>query len=261
MKRLFFIILISQIALTHAQTEHKKLRGPVWITHDDNTDIVGLSLGAYPRNILNDSIGTVRTFGLRVEVFPLSPLYFLFPSSPVSSNDKEYISKLQGSVTQQIYGINISTGTYERIDAYGISVSGITHYSRKNNGIALSGVTNNIERLNGIAISSYGNSIYKGNGLIIAGVGNNVKHFKGVAVGLFGNSIYKGKGLLIGGGVENTAQYFSGIQIGIENYILEKGIGLQIGVFNKAVNFKGIQLGIWNKNQKRSLPFINWNFK
>jgi hypothetical protein len=27
-----------------------------------------------------------------------------------------------------------------------------------------------------------------------------------------------------------------------------------------AWHLKGAQIGLWNKNQKRSLPFINWNF-
>ena len=37
--------------------------------------------------------------------------------------------------------------------------------------------------------------------------------------------------------------------------------GLQIGVVNKSKNLRGIQIGIWNVNQKRRLPLINWNFK
>lgn len=37
--------------------------------------------------------------------------------------------------------------------------------------------------------------------------------------------------------------------------------GLQIGIFNKCDDFRGIQLGWWNENEKRKMPFINWNFK
>lgn len=37
--------------------------------------------------------------------------------------------------------------------------------------------------------------------------------------------------------------------------------GIQIGLFNKTDKLRGIQIGLWNKNSKRSLPFINWNFK
>lgn len=36
--------------------------------------------------------------------------------------------------------------------------------------------------------------------------------------------------------------------------------GVQIGLINSAVDLKGVQFGIWNKNQKRSMPIINWNF-
>lgn len=36
--------------------------------------------------------------------------------------------------------------------------------------------------------------------------------------------------------------------------------GIQIGLVNKTNNSKGIQIGLWNVNEKRSLPFINWNF-
>ncbi len=37
--------------------------------------------------------------------------------------------------------------------------------------------------------------------------------------------------------------------------------GLQIGVVNKAKRLRGIQLGIWNINERRKLPLINWNFR
>jgi hypothetical protein len=37
--------------------------------------------------------------------------------------------------------------------------------------------------------------------------------------------------------------------------------GLQIGIVNKSKNLRGIQIGIWNVNQKRKLPLLNWNFK
>ena len=36
--------------------------------------------------------------------------------------------------------------------------------------------------------------------------------------------------------------------------------GVQIGLFNSCDNLKGFQVGLWNKNQKRKLPIINWAF-
>ena len=37
--------------------------------------------------------------------------------------------------------------------------------------------------------------------------------------------------------------------------------GIQIGLINSTKKLFGFQFGLWNKNQKRSLPFINWVLK
>ncbi len=36
--------------------------------------------------------------------------------------------------------------------------------------------------------------------------------------------------------------------------------GVQVGLFNSSKKLRGFQFGLWNKNEKRSLPFINWYF-
>ncbi|MEW4924263.1 hypothetical protein [Algibacter sp. 2305UL17-15] len=230
-------VLITIVVLfsfqTYAQSEidkKRKLRFPVWITHSINTDVVGLSLGAFPTDFNNKNKLT-RTFGVRLEAFPLSFVYFLAPKTPISGNEDAFKSTMIGLVTQQIYGLNLSTGTFESIDAYGISVTGFMHYSRKNNGISIAGLTNSIERANGIVIGFGGNEVYQGNGVMLATVWGN------------------------------GSKRFNGLQISAENYILETGSGIQIGIFNSAKNFRGIQLGLWNKNDKRSFPLINWQFK
>ena len=43
--------------------------------------------------------------------------------------------------------------------------------------------------------------------------------------------------------------------------ISQKCRGLQIALFNSCKDSKGLQIGFWNVNQKRKLPFVNWNFK
>lgn len=43
--------------------------------------------------------------------------------------------------------------------------------------------------------------------------------------------------------------------------ISQKCRGVQIALYNSCKDVKGIQIGFWNENQKRKLPFINWNFK
>lgn len=41
----------------------------------------------------------------------------------------------------------------------------------------------------------------------------------------------------------------------------DKCRGVQIAMFNSCNDLKGFQFGLWNKNQRRSLPLINWAFK
>lgn len=197
--------------------QKRKFRPLIWTQHDKNVDVVGLSLGAFPTNSRN-SDHLNKTFGIRLEAFPLSPLYFLAPKVPTVD-----------SVHHKIYGINISTGTFEGIDVYGLSTTIFMNNIKKANGISLAGLTNSIAQANGIV------------------------------VGFGGNGIEKGRGIMIGGPWGNYAKDFSGLQVSFENTIVEKGAGIQIGIFNTAKNFKGLQLGLWNKNQARSLPLINWN--
>jgi hypothetical protein len=52
----------------------------------------------------------------------------------------------------------------------------------------------------------------------------------------------------------------NGVQLGGLANFSKKMDGLQIALFNKSENFRGLQIGLWNVNQKRKLPFINWNF-
>ena len=224
-------MLLTLNAFTQDSLQTKqKLRFPVWLTHSKNTDILGLSLGFFPNDFESKQCIT-RTYGVRLEAFPLSFVYFLAPKSPISRNEKVYQASIDGNVSQQIYGVNLSTGTFENIDAYGISVTGFMHYSRKNNGIAVAGLTNSIERANGMVIGFGGNEVYQGNGIMLSSVWGN------------------------------GAMRFNGLQISVENHIFNKGSGIQIGLFNSAKNFRGLQFGLWNKNDKRSLPLINWQFK
>lgn len=224
------MLVVAKAISQNNMTTNQKLRFPVWITHSKNTDIIGVSLGAFPTDYKNEKKMT-RTFGMRVEVFPLSPFYFLAPRTPISRDEAAFQKYIKSDgATQQVFGLNISTGTFEGIDAYGISITGFMHYSRKNNGISISGLTNSIERGNGVIVGFGGNEVYQGNGMMISSVWGN------------------------------WSKRFNGIQISAENYIDKKGSGIQIGVFNKAKNFRGIQLGLWNKNDKRSFPIINWQF-
>lgn len=53
----------------------------------------------------------------------------------------------------------------------------------------------------------------------------------------------------------------NGFVISLIANIGQKCRGLQIALFNSCKDSQGVQIGFWNENQKRKLPFINWNFK
>lgn len=231
MKNYVLVILILLVSIQmSAQDQKQKLRGPVWIAHSANTDVLGISLAAFPEDSPKEE-DLVRTYGMRVEVFLLSPFYFIAPGSPISNSNEVYDDKMLDKTSLQVYGINLSTGTYQGIDNYGLSITGFMHYSRKNYGISLAGVTNEIENGNGLIAAFGGNAVYEGNGIMVSTV--------------WGNSSMR----------------FNGLQISGFNSIIESGSGVQIGLWNTAKNFKGIQFGLWNTNDKRSFPIINWQFK
>jgi len=85
-------------------------------------------------------------------------------------------------------------------------------------------------------------SIYSG--MTLAGVYTGIYTMKGVSIT----------------GLHTMTHDFNGVMIsGVRNQS-RKGKGLQIGLFNSCKDLRGIQIGLWNKNERRSLPFINWQF-
>lgn len=61
--------------------------------------------------------------------------------------------------------------------------------------------------------------------------------------------------------VVNKHYKVNGISLGVLGNADTQVSGIQIGLFNIVNKLRGIQLGLWNVNDKRSLPFINWQFK
>jgi len=84
--------------------------------------------------------------------------------------------------------------------------------------------------INGIDINAAGSFDTKTNGLTISAVMN--KHYisNGLTVAAIGNHD-------------------------------SKCTGVQIALINTCKDLKGVQIGLWNKNQKRGLPILNWCFK
>lgn len=101
-------------------------------------------------------------------------------------------------------------------------------------------------RVNGINLSIVGTmSEARISGLNLAGLNTVVDNIQGITISGINNFCYELKGISIAG-LRNRASI---------------GRGIQIGLFNKTTDLRGIQIGLWNINGKRSLPFINWQFK
>lgn len=97
---------------------------------------------------------------------------------------------------------------------------------------------------NGIVLSPFGTYSNQINGVSFSAWMSMGTYVNGISFNLLWNVITKVNGLSVG--LSNDA------------LILH---GAQIGLINRTYDIKGIQIGLWNKNRKRSLPIINWNFK
>ncbi len=86
---------------------------------------------------------------------------------------------------------------------------------------------------------------------------NNIHGANICGLGTISNQI---KGFSLTGGVSVIEEQNGVVISGLVN-VVKKGSGLQISIVNYAKQFKGIQFGLWNRNEKRSLPIVNWNFK
>jgi hypothetical protein len=111
-------------------------------------------------------------------------------------------------------------------------------YQKRKNGltdidglnVSIPGFFNTSSRINGFSLTPFTICAGEINGVSISGITNCSYNLNGVSIcGIYNSS--------------NAVR------------------GVQIGLFNKAKKLHGIQIGLWNKNNKRSLPFINWQFK
>ncbi|MCT2407798.1 hypothetical protein NZD88_09635 [Chryseobacterium antibioticum] len=52
-----------------------------------------------------------------------------------------------------------------------------------------------------------------------------------------------------------------GVAVSTFANVSQKCRGIQVALINVCKDSRGIQIGFWNKNEKRKMPLINWNFK
>lgn len=113
---------------------------------------------------------------------------------------------------------------YEEIDSVDFSVF------KRIYGIQAGSINMEKSIINGLDINACGSFDTKTNGLTLSAIMNKHYFVNGLTFAVFGNHDSKCN-------------------------------GVQISLFNSCKDLKGVQLGLWNKNQKRSIPFINWCFE
>lgn len=104
------------------------------------------------------------------------------------------------------------------------------HSFKKIHGLQIGLINMEPTVINGLDINAAGSFESKTNGVTISAVMNKHYIINGLTVGIIGNHDTKCN-------------------------------GVQVGLINSCKQLKGFQFGLWNKNQKRSLPLINWCFK
>jgi hypothetical protein len=221
------LLLIIVYANTFAQEELRKTYFPAWTFQQKNIRIYGISAGL----ITLDEPGSarnVRSNGLRIEPLGMGILIGFLDNDPLPQNDDQYKEEMSKPLSEKINGINLSpAGTLCDCAINGISAGLVGQFGRQVNGVSASMI--NIFQLH--------------NGLQM-GAGNIAYAMNGVQLAVFNNSATKA----------------NGIQIGFLTNRAERANGLQIALFNHAKQLKGVQIGLWNVNQKRKLPLVNWNF-
>ena len=222
------ILLCFMYFICYTSFAQNKTRFLVWTFHDDSTTIKGLSVG------FNQSfnIAQVKVNGINFELLGLGIIAPLMPQSPIHADSstlkKEFLSD---TVAMQINGVTISPlGSMCDCNINGLNVNGMA---------------SNANITNGLSITFFANFAQIANGVQLAVIGNDSAFMSGLQCSFLTNS---------------SQSISKGVQIALFNVATIHN-GFQIGVLNRAEHLHGLQFGLWNKNQKRSLPIINWNFK
>lgn len=222
--RLLLIIFCAFSSLDFsAQRKHHKDYFPIWTFYQDSIRIHGVSIG-----LLTDNVGAGNTLtnGLRIELLGTGFLLPIMPSSPVADSEEELESVFARGISQKVNGINLSaTGTAGSCYVNGISAGAVGQILLQVNGVAVSGLMNLIQKQNGLMLAFF-NDAYVMNGSQM--------------------------------GCSNRATELCGLQMAIINNYAEKGRGVQIGLINRCAELHGFQIGLWNVNQRRRMPLVNW---
>src|SRR6218665_430864 len=116
------------------------------------------------------------------------------------------------------------------------------------------------EKVNGIALSLTGTGCdCRVNGFTAGLIGQFLREVNGVSASYL-SLVHSHKGAQLA--LVGSANYqMYGLQAGFVGNSSVRARGVPIGIYNEAKDLRGIQIGVWNKNGRRSLPIINWQFK
>jgi hypothetical protein len=244
---------------TFGQTE--KVVFPIGTYHSKATKIVGISVGLWEKNIFKDTaISSTETIGLRLEAPGFGWVAMLFGGSPTSKKEAEHQERLKKrpKFSETVNGISISAlGVVGYMKINGISINGQCGLIEEGNGLMVSPLINISETYRGVMIGMFVNDVYEMKGIQLGGFFNEAVKFAGLQCS-FRNTAKQLKGIQVG--FYNESKKANGVQIAVLNKS-ENIRGVQIGLINRSKKTRGFQIGLLNKNEKRTFPFINWNFK
>lgn len=246
------ILSFALCSKSFAQNEQpRKTRFPVGLFTRDYSDMYGVSFGVGSNTYQNSTAVNITSNGLRLEPLSQSLLIFTLIFAPDEVNypcDPADFASFNKKIPNEIInGINLSCGTNAFANL---------------NGITISLISQSLKNCNGISIAGLGSGSFINNGIQIAGAGTSAVYSNGIIISCLNTEVYKGSGLQVG--AFNQYVDFTGVQVGLFNDAELCGKefrGLQIGLYNNTKKLKGLQIGLINRNEKRILPFINWNFK
>lgn len=182
-----------------------------------------------------------------------------------TSTDQSRINGLAlGVLTEekQVNGINVAVLAGSSEITNGLN-TGLICLGKHVNGASL-GYFNDVDYLNGVDLSFLVDRGKISNGFDFA-MGVRIDTVKGVAIGGLIDVTKKADGVFLSG-LFCSSKVSRGISFAPINLIAKRGKGVQLGVYNKAYEFKGVQIGLVNvieQNRKpfRTMPFLNFNFR
>lgn len=197
-----------------------------------------------------------------------SSSYLLDPEkSPFDSSESQPLKKtrnifgfIPNKNTKQINGVSIGLclNPYDSLKINGLNIEVLGGWLVSPQLLDEKTSFNDTTKMNQVYYKKYTQVI---NGITVASIaGFNNAQVNGATVSFFYNCANEVNGISVSF-LGNTNQFFNGIELALLTNEASRGRGIQISLINKCYNFRGIQLGLWNKNGKRSLPLINWQFK